>query len=278
MEQHRDQELLLLLVIAKHCDPFGFCFPGRKELMRLRHCSKKKYDERLAFLVECGYVVVIESYDHRRRQIQFDFQVSPRKIYVRDDIQAYCEAIFDTVQERDFDMETRFLGNLFGTNDSQPEALPESETRNQKPVSKTSLITRNHNQLSASSSQEGRTASTMRNTQKQPKAAPPKAENQTDGQTRETTPQAVPPRDEFQELLSPAVDDDRIAQEIKLAVSTTIQQAQQAVATYPRDGIVHWLEHTARRRQRGELDKPGGYFFKMLQKHVPPIDEFGDLP
>ena len=76
--------------------------------------------------------------------------------------------------------------------------------------------------------------------------------------------------DEFHALLADDVDDARIADEIRLAVGTTPHQAKQAVATYPREGLIEWLEHTARRRQKGELGKPGGYFFKMLQKHVAP--------
>jgi len=275
MEQRREQELLLLIAIVKHADPFGFCFPGRATLMRLRHCSQAVYERRLAFLVDCGYVTITESYDYRRRQAQFDFQISPTVVYVRPEIQDYCQAVFDGVQERQFDTEKQFLENLFRTNDSQPESLPESETRASKPDSGTSTKTRHHNQLTAAPKQEGRNASTMRSAQKQNQ---PTAET-ANAQPRKDNPQAgAADPDEFTALLDPSVDDDRIANEIVLAVATTKHQAAHAVATYPREGIIRCLENTARRRARGELPRPGGYFFTLLRKNIPPIDEFGDLP
>lgn len=260
MEQRRESELLLLLAIARHCDPFGFCYPGRKNLMRIRHCKKEKLLEREKWLQERGYIVVVESYDYRRRQPQFDYQVSPRAIYVRDDIQLYCEAVFDAQRERDYQWESSFLGNLFSTKDSQPESHPESETRRSKPDAGTSPMTRKHNQL--------------------PNAAKGKQDRPPAGlhedQRRETPKQKDNPPtggDEFAALLSPDVDDDRIADEIRLAVATTLHQARDAVNTYPREGIVHWLRHTALRRAKGELKNPGGYFFRMLKQHVAPAYE-----
>lgn len=277
MQERREQELLLLMAIAKFADPFGFCWPGRINLMKMRHCSQRLYEQRMAWLQEQCYVVVVETYDYRRRQPQFDMQISPRALYVRPEVQAYCEAIFDSVQERDFGAEKKFLEILLRTKESQPESLPESETRAFKPDSGTSAKTRRHNQLSTAPEQKGRAASTMRNG-----AKPEKREAQqptaTDREAhRETTPQAVP-RDEFQSLLSPTVDDDRLADEIRLAVGTTKHQAADAVKTYSRETLVHWLGMAARRRQAGTITKPGAWFFAMLRKNAAPRDDYGDLP
>lgn len=273
MEERREQELLLLLAIQKHGDPFGFCWPSRKSLMRLRHCSQALYERRLAWLQERFYVAVIESYDYRRRQKMFDMQISPRVLYVRPEFQAYCELVFDGEKDRDYALEKSLLGNLLRTNDSQPEVVPESETRIREPDSGTSTKTRRHNQLSTAPKQKSKPqGSTMRNGAKPEKQAkPPEREAH-----RKTDPQAVP-RVDFQELLSPAVDDDRMAKEIELGVGTTPHQARAAVDTYPRDGLVYWLEMTARRRHNGTVTKPGAWFFTMLRKHVPPLDQF-DLP
>lgn len=267
MLQRREQEMLLLMAIARYCDPFGFCFPGRINLMRTRRISLPVYERRLAFLQDCSYLVVVETYDYRRRQAQYDFQVNPRVLYVREEVQEYCEQVFDGIQERDFAFEKSFLEILFSTKESQPEALPESETESE-PASGTSSITRNHNQLRAASNQQGRNASTMRN-----RIQPP-AGSQREAPPSKNHPQAGGP-DEFTALLSPDVDDGRIVSEIVHVVSTTEHQARAAVETYPREGIVHWLEITARRRNKGTLDKPGGYFFAMLRKHIPPINPPG---
>lgn len=267
MLQRREQEMLLLMAIAKHCDPFGFCFPGRINLMRIRRISQPVYERRLTFLEDHSYVAVVETYDYRRRQTQFDFQVNPRVLYVREEVQEYCERVFDGDQERDFGFEKSFLEILFRTKESQPEALPESETETET-ASATRSQTRDNNQLRAASRQQGRNTSTMRNQPTATQRTAPQQRQQ--AQTSNHNPQAGGP-DEFTALMAADVDDDRIVKEIVHVVSTTDHQAAAAVATYPREGIVHWLEITARRREKGTLDKPGGFFFKMLQRHVVPI-------
>ncbi len=267
MEQRQEQELLLLLAIQKHCDPFGFCWPGKRTLMRLRHAGVKKHDERHAFLVDRGYITYAEVYDYRRRLDLPEYQVSPRVLYVRPEIQDYCEAVFDGVQERDFFAEKKYMSDFFSTKESQPESLPESGNRRSKPESGTSPKTRQHNQLTAAPKQQGRTTTTMRN------GAQPE-NSDSNNQRRPTQPREENPvvreSDEFHTLLSPDVDDDRMADEIRLGVGTSPAQAADAVATYPREELVHWLEITARRRQKGEITKPGGFFFRMLQKHARP--------
>lgn len=266
MGQRKEQELLLLLAIQKHCDPFGFCFPGRAKLKRLRHCGDKKFDERMAFL-EDGYIVTTQTYNPRRRQYEPDYQVSPRVLYVRSEIQEYCEMVFDGVQERDFALEKNFIENILSLKESQPEALPESEARRSKPASKTSPKTRQHNQL-RTATEEQTQASTMRNG-----AKPENSDSK--NQRRPTQPREEKPvvreSDEFHTLLSPDVDDARIADEIRLGVGTSPTQAAEAVATYPREELVYWLEQCARRRQKGTVSKPGGWFFAMLSKHARPI-------
>lgn len=118
-------------------------------------------------------------------------------------------------------------------------------------------------------------SSTMRNGLQRDSAKQPKANDAT--AHRKDNPQAGGP-DEFDKLLSPTVDDDQLAQEIRFAVSTTEHQARDIVETFPRDGIVHWLKHAAIRRARGELNNPGGYFYNMLKKHVPPLLDDSNLP
>jgi hypothetical protein len=268
MEDSKDQELLLLLAIAKHADAFGFCFPGRANLMKLRHCTQAVYERRLKLLVERCLVQVTEDYDIFRRQKVFIFQISPRVLYVREEVQAYCEAVFDGERQRDIRWELKFLEQHFSTNDSLPESLPESETRKQNPESVTRKRTRKHNQLSAS--EEGSRAGLH---EEQRGSAD---QHRPVRQQKKDNPQAGA-ADNLDDLLSPTVDDDRLADEIRFAVATTSHQARDIVATFPRDGIVHWLRHTMIRRAKGELKNPGGYFYRMLKQHVPPNDPY-DMP
>jgi len=270
MADRHEQELLLLMAIAKHCDPYGLCYPGRITLMKLRHCSQKTYEKRLSVLLDCDYVHVIETYDYRRRQAQFDFQVSPLVLYVRPEIQDYCLSVFNG-GDRDFNAEKIFLEILLRTKESQPETEPEAVNQNQKPEPGTSPITRHHNQLSTASTQKEQTqGSTMRN------GAKPEPEQRDSATQRRPAPTEKEPMfrsaDEFAALLSPTVDDGRIVNEIMLGVGTTSHQARQALETFGREAVVHWLHMAVVRRAKGELSRPGGWFFKMLNTHVPPLN------
>lgn len=268
MLQRREQELLLLMAIARYCDPLGFCFPGRINLMRTRRISQPIYERRLQWLQDNAYVVVIESYDYRRRQTQFDFQINPRVLYVREEVQEYCERVFDGVQDRDFAFEKGFLEILFSTKESQPESHPESES-DSDPAEGSSAISRNHNQLRRAQTQKRQQPSTMRNSaQAKPKQPTAKREAH-----RENDPQAGAPDDLETLLFADAAD---VVQAIRFIAPTSPTQAQRVVDAYPRDAIVHWLRITALRKQKGELKNPGAWFFKSLMSQTPLPKEHWD--
>lgn len=269
MDERHEQELLLLMAIARHCDPLGFAFPGRARLMAMRHISQPVYERRIALLQERRLLRVDEYEDVRRRQIRFEFQVSPRALYVREEFQDYCERVFDGLEERNFHVEKSLLENHFSTKDSLPESLPESETDSVNQTQGPDAGTRHKTSHAKRASKQ--TAAPHRTTRNARRTA---AEQTTAGNAtahRKDNPQAGGPS-EFEALLSAAVGDDRIVQEIRHIASTTEHQARDAVQTFPREGIVHWLEVTARRRAKGELKNPGGFFFKMLQRHITPLD------
>jgi len=261
MAQRRDQELLLLMAIARHADRLGFCFPGRAKLMAMRRCSQPVYERRLTFLEDCGYVLMTETWDYRRRQPQFDFQINPRVLYVRPEFQTYCEAVFDGIQERDFAVEKSLLENHFSTNDSQPESLTRIRNQTQEPDAGTRRKTTDHNQRSnRAETQKGRNPSTMRNSQT-PSGEQPTA---TDATRTEKNP---PTWGDLDALL--LGDEEMLVKAIMHVASTTEHQAAAAVRDHFPDAIVHCLKSTAIRRERGELKKPGGYFFTILGQHRP---------
>lgn len=261
MEMRREQELLLLMAIARHADRLGFCWPGRSRLMALRHSGERKHDERMAWLQEGNYVRMVETWDYRRRQYQQDYQISPCVLYVREEFQDYCERVFNGDQERDYTLENRLMQNFLSLKDSQPESLPESENRRIQPAPRTSRRTSDHNQRSnRAETQQGRNTSTMRSAQTE--------QTEDAKRTEKDNPQAVGPVD-FDALIN---DEELLIKSIMHVASTSEHQARSAVDTYPLDQIIHWLQNTYTRRQKGELTKPGGYFFRMLGLHGRPID------
>jgi len=281
MAQQREKELLLLMAINSHSNAFGFCFPGRARLRSIRHCSKKTEGDAEQWLVKNGHITVEEIEIPQMGLSRPLYQVSPRTMYVREEFQDYCEAIFDGLRHRDLAWEKkitlilsstkeseggdsfqheRITTRVFNQNQNQYQNQTQDQTQNQ-----------NHNQR-ATPKQEKRTATTMRSGQ------PDQSEAQPDQRRKAQNRKKEPPGggsggDEFEALLSPTVDDDRMVQEIRHVASTTEYQAQDAVATYPREGIVYWLRKTAQRRQRGTLGSPGGWFFTALRKNVLPLNQ-----
>lgn len=276
MAQRRERELLLLMAINAHANPFGFCYPGRARQMSIRHLSKKVHRETEEWLVNNGYITVKDIDVPELGMSRPLYQISPRVMYVREDMQEYCEAVFDGDRDRDLAWEKRVTlilsstkesGGLnhFSTNDSQPD------NQIQKPESRTSVSNHTHNQhhnQRAAQKQKGRNPSTMRSgPSDQREAQKPQRRKAQD--RKNEPPGGVSAGDEFEALLSPTVDNDRMIREICHVASTTEYQAKEVVETYPRDAIVYWLRRTAHRRQRGTLDNPGGWFFTSLKKNTP---------
>jgi len=264
-EKQEDQYLLLFLAIARHADPLGFCFPGKARLMKMRHSGEARHDVRFAWLIDHEYITLGDLYDVFSRRMKPYIQVSPFKLYVRPEFQDYCEKTFSG-DERDMSTEQILLRgvSLSSTKDSQAESLSSESKQRKQPASVTSPIKQKNTSAKNGSSAKAGAGAGLREGQQR---TAQKQQRQPTQDRKEESP--VRESDEFHTLLSPDVDDERIAQEIKLGVGTRIEQAREVVATYPRAAIVHWLGVTARRRQRGALTKPGGFFFKMLRENTP---------
>lgn len=274
MDQQREQELLLLMAIARFADPLGFAFPGRGRLEERRRVGPEKHLQRENWLIDNGLLTVENVYNPRRRRVEPHYQISPYVLYIRDEFVPYCEAVFTSQRERDFDHEEGVLLPLLREKEGQPESLPESEPEPEPDVV-SRRKTRESNQTRAS--KENAKASTTGNARHKGKQNQPAAANQP-AATQNRKPQ--PPGgasdgDEFSALLSPTVDDSRIVSEIQHIATTTPHQAALLVRVYPREAIVHWLRICAIRRSKGELKNPGGWFFKTLQSHTPlPIEHW----
>lgn len=267
-EKQEDQYLLLFLAIARHADPLGFCFPGKARLMKMRHSGEGRHDVRFAWLLDHDYIAVGDLYDVFSRRMKPYIQVSPFKLYVRPEFQDYCEKVFSG-DEREMSTEQILLRgvSLSSTKDSQAESLSSESKQRKQPDSVSSPIKQKNTSAKTESSAKAGAGAGLREGQQRT------AQNQQRHPTQDRKEESLfRESDEFHALLSPDVDDERIAQEIKLGVGTRIEQAREAVATYPREAIVHWLEVTVRRRQKGALTKPGGFFFKKLRTQADRIE------
>lgn len=283
MAQQREKELLLLMAINSHSNAFGFCFPGRARLLSIRHCSKKTEAEAEQWLVKNGHITVEEIEIPQMGMSRPLYQVSPRTMYVREEFQDYCEAVFDGLRHRDLQWEKkitlilsstkesgggdsfqheRITTRVFNQNQNQYQNQSKNQSQNQTPNQR------------ATQKQEKRTATTMRNGEQGEKAqseAQPDQRRKAQNRKKEP-PGGVSAGDEFEALLSPTVDDDRMVQEIRHIASTTEYQAREAVETFTRESLVQWLRPTALRRQRGQLSSPGGWFFQMLRRNGERLD------
>lgn len=277
------KELMLLQILAEAADPFGFCFPGPKALLPLMRCSKATLGRLLTFLEENNYIKIYKTYNPRRGKTDTDYQINPRAHYVREEIQAYCESLWNG-EERDFAAEKEYRRNLFRTKESQPESESESETE-----SVIRLINQSQHHQAAlragsvrpvTTGQEQREAQQPQRRKAQDSKPTPQAGRPAPGTKRDLTPYRQP----FATL-----DDEQLAQDIKLTVGTQITQARWAIATYPRSEVLIARELTTQKRNRGELLKPGGYFFALLESGgivpeedgssvFPPRPVMGDTP
>lgn len=291
MRQQRERELMLLMAIATHADAFGFCYPGRARQMDIRHCGKTTQLKDEEWLVKNKLLYVEEVDDLMRRGTRPFYQISPRAIYVREDLQDYCEAVFDGLRHRDLAWEKKLILilsteksevnlNLSSTKESQPESLTRTRTRRKNQTKDPN--TEPHTEPADDAKRQKRSnPSTMRNGEDQSEAPETqRREAQPDQRRKAQDRKNEPPGrgsagDEFEALLLPTVDDDRMIQEIRHVASTTEYQAREAVETYTRESIVVVMREAARRRQRGTLSSPGGWFFTKLKKTGVYIDPPG---
>ena len=266
MRKKQIKELALLQLIATCADPFGFGFPGPKLLLPLMHCSKATLSRLMMILEEQQYIKIYETTNPYRGTKSIDIQVNPRVMYVRDEMQAYCDGLW-AGDSRDSFVEKRFRENLFSTKDSYPES--ESESLPDSESSESNQSQHHQRTLRANAVPPVTTRHTKKPAQQRESATPQRPP----AQTEKTNPQAggaAQPKRDLTPYRKPlgTMDDEDLAQDIKLTIGTQLTQARWAVATYNRSELCIALELTRQKSARGELGKPGGYFFAMLENGV----------
>ena len=233
-------------------------------------CSRPVLDRLMGWLQDEGYIALRETYNPRRGRMETDIQVNPCALYIREEAQKYCESLWAGA-ERDYVQEST-VRNLFSTKESQPESYPESVTR-------VSDQNQNHRRALSDKKSSGGAAQGAARTGQGPQIPQGKGKRHTaamhdtaqgKAQPKQRNAQAQDVTDSSALVKFSTMDDEDLAQAIALTVATRIQQARQAVASYPRAVIESALHTTAAKRRRGELGNPGGYFFKLLQGESAP--------
>lgn len=85
--QERDRVGYAVLdVLAQHCDPYGFCFPHPRTIAELAGYAEASVWKKLAELQERGWIICYQTWNPRRSRYEYDFQLSPDVLYIREDL------------------------------------------------------------------------------------------------------------------------------------------------------------------------------------------------
>lgn len=261
MRKRQWRELHLLKVFVQHADPFGLSYPGEDLIKDLTGIgTRAQLNEHLQFLVDGEYVKIWETYNPRRKIWEQDYQVSPWKMYIREEYQAYCARIWET-GERDYGYENAVVMKLNGQPASEPESEPTSVNQHQN----------HHHQPSSIAAKQLSAAAPALDYPNQAEGQQRKRRRST-GKARATekeNPQAGgPPPDKidlrkYQSPL-PYAQEDR-AQDLQLMFRMKISQARSLVANYDGELIATAAAAVQDAMNRGAVNNPAGlltYFVK----------------
>jgi hypothetical protein len=265
MKKRQWRYLHLLKVFVQHADPFGMSYPGPDRIKDLTGIgTERQINATLEWLVDGEYIRVHEEWNRWKRANDRIYQVSPLKMYIREELQSYCEKVWLT-GDRDFDFEVDVIKR-----NGQPTSEPESE-------SSTDNHHQNHHHHPANNDapkEQGQKRVRPRDYVKQRE----QRENNADWPT-EKDPQAggPPPPDkpDLRKYRSPllGVQEDH-AQDIKTMIGVRINQARALVANYPIDVIDVAKRAVLNAMERGAAKDPPALFTHLVKKAaVSPSDK-----
>lgn len=263
MLKRRYKLFFLLKAIAQHVDAFGLCYPGPKRLMKLSGLgTEKELNEGLQFLVDGEYIKIWETWNPRRKIYDIDYQVSPYVLYVREELQGYCEWIWQT-GERDFDKESAIV--------IKRNAQPDSESESKQPESNNQNQNHHHHPDSiASKTLMTRSASDYTN---QPEGPQRKKRKRPAGKTRSTEKETAhaggppPEKIDLRKYQSPLphTQEDH-AQDLVVMFRMRISQARGLVATYGPDLVARAAVAVQDAMNKGHVNNPPGLLTHFLKR------------
>lgn len=77
--------LIVLDVLAQHADVYGWAFPGLRRMADLCHYREETIKAQLEKLRDMGIIKIYETWNPRRHQLEYDYQISPSAMWIRDE-------------------------------------------------------------------------------------------------------------------------------------------------------------------------------------------------
>lgn len=271
MKARQWRYLNLLKVFVQHADPFGLSYPGPERITALTGIgTEKQINATLEWLIDGEYVRVHDEWNRWKRANDRIYQVSPLKMYIREELQGYAEKVWFT-GDRDFDFELVVIKR-----NGQPTSEPESE-------SSTDNHHQNHHHHPANNDaprEQGQgVARDYGNEDDEP---PPKQRRrrktdadrptENDHQAGGPPPATKPDLRKYRSPLLGSAEDH--AQDIKTMIGVRINQARALVANYPADVVDVAKRAVLSAMDRGAAKDPPALFSYLVKKAaVAPSDK-----
>lgn len=272
MRKRQWRQLHLLKVFVQHADPLGLSYPGFDLIKDLTGIgTMAQVNENLQWLVDGEYVKVWETYNPRRRTWDTDYQVSPMAMYIREELQGYCEKLWLT-GERDFGLEDAIVIKRNGQPSSEPESEPTSVNHHQ-----------NHHHHPSNNAAKQLTAVSALDYETQDAKPKQNRRKPSAGKARATekeNPQAggpvAPEKLDLRKYRSPLpqMSQEDTAQDLVLMFRMKINQARALVANYGPDIVATAARAVKDAMDRGAATNPPGLLnYYVKQGAVNPDDK-----
>lgn len=270
MKARQWRYLHLLKVFVQHADPFGLSFPGPERISTLTGLgTEKQINATLEWLIDGEYVRVHDEFNRWKRTDDRIYQVSPFKMYIREELQGYAEKVWFT-GDRDFDFELVVIKRN-GQPTSEPESESSSDNHHQN---------HHHHPAKDAATQQGQPQGSGDDYTNGQKPAPKQRHRRKNNADRpeEKDPQAGGPpaeKPDLRKYRTPllGVGEDQ-AQDIKTMIGVRINQARALVANYPADVIDVAKRAVLSAMDRGAAKDPPALFSYLVKKAaVSPSDK-----
>jgi len=268
MRRRQWDQLHMLKVFVQHADPFGLSYPGPDLITELTGIgTQKRINAILEWLVDDEYVKVIEEWNRYKRDYDRFYQVSPMKMYIREELQEYAEKVWFS-GDRDFDFEVFVIKR-----NGQPSPEPESESSTDNHPQN-----QHHHPANNAATQQGQKRARPRDYVKQREQRHTDASQPDSVQPDENNPQAggpPPPANiDLRKYRSPllGVQEDQ-AQDLHTMLGLRINQARGLVANYDVDTIDVAKRAVLHAMDKGTAQDPPALFTSIVKKSaVSPAD------
>lgn len=256
----------LLKVLCQHADCFGLSFPGPERITALTGLgTERRINAMLEWLIDGEYVKIHEEWNRYKRMYDRIFQVSPYKMYIREELQDYAEKVWLS-ETRDFDFEAFVIKR---NGQPSPESESESSTDNHPQ-------NQHHHPANNAAKQQGQKWVRPRDYVKQRELTD---DGQPDAvQPEENDPQAggpPPAKIDLRKYRSPLPhhDQEDRAQDLHIMLRLRINQARGLVANYDADVIDAAKRAVVHAMEKGTAKDPPALFTAIVKRSAVSADD-----